>query len=325
MKNGDPYNISLFKRISAIQNTRTCTMAFLLSNRYMYRPVRENGYFMYIYDILGISNYADSDFPIIGNVTDANPPRGEDLVFSKDETLLVVNYGQGIVIYDSQEKFNLTALSYWFISYQLNGGPSSIVLSDDNKYCIVASRTIGKFFLLDISDPTKPNLVNQLYTNGAELLLKSSVYTNVAYVCDGTSGFAILDFSALPQFKFISRIPVDGWANHMALISNEKYAIISSKDYNGMISVIDISNLQNPVIISKYIKTMSNQLLIVSLKVQNMAFQQATKVLEYFLQKLDRYPLFILRAKTEFLAQSYIKQSLNWLKSIDLTSPFIYN
>ncbi|EAR94803.1 hypothetical protein TTHERM_00675760 (macronuclear) [Tetrahymena thermophila SB210] len=248
----------------------------------MYRPVRENNYFMYIYDIYDISNYTDLEFPIVGNITDANPPRGEDLVFSKDETLLVVNYGQGIVIYDSQDKFNLRALSYWFIPINLNGWPSSIVLSDDNKYCIVASRTIGTFFLLDLSDIMKPRLVNQTYTNGAELLLKSSVYTNIAYVCDGTSGFAILDFQALPQFKFISRIPVDGWANHMTLISNEKYAIVSSMDYNGMISVIDLSNLYNPVIISKYIENNEQSIANCVLKSLEYGFSTSNKGLRIF-------------------------------------------
>ncbi|KAL4469533.1 hypothetical protein ABPG74_004786 [Tetrahymena malaccensis] len=252
LKNGDPYNISLFKRMSAVQNTRTCNMVFDQNNRYMYRPVRENGSFMYIYDILNIANYANSDFPIVGSVKDSNPPRGEDIVFSKDENLLVVNYNQGIVIYDSKDKFNLKTLSYWNIPLQLNGYPSAMALSDDNKYCIVASRTIGMFFLLDISDPTKPNLVNQTYTNGAELIVKSSIYTNIAYVCDGTSGFAILDFSALPQFKFISRIAIDGWANHMTLLQNEKFAIVSSMDYNGMINIIDLSDLNNPFVISKY-------------------------------------------------------------------------
>ncbi|KAL4477713.1 hypothetical protein ABPG74_002863 [Tetrahymena malaccensis] len=274
MKNGDPYNISLFKRINAIQNTRTCTMAFLSNGRYMYRPVRENNYFMYIYDILSISNYANSDFPIVGNVTDANPPRGEDLVFSKDETILIVNYGQGVVIYDSQNKFDLIALSYWFIPAELNGWPSSIVISDDNQYCIVASRTIGTFFLLDISDLMKPNLVNQLYTNGAELLLKSTIYKNISYVCDGTSGFAILDFSALPQFKFISRIPVDGWVNHMTLIQNEQYAILSSMDYNGMISLIDLRDLYNPVIISKYVE--SNEQSIANCVLQSLEYGFST-------------------------------------------------
>lgn len=67
-------------------------MAFYDNMRYMYRPVRENNEFMYIYDIQNIANYASSNFPIVGNVPDTNPPRGEDLCWSKDMNLLVVNY-----------------------------------------------------------------------------------------------------------------------------------------------------------------------------------------------------------------------------------------
>ncbi|KAL4469534.1 hypothetical protein ABPG74_004787 [Tetrahymena malaccensis] len=285
LKDGDPYNISLFKRMSAVQNTRTCTMVFDQNNRFMYRPVRENGSFMYIYDILNIANYANSDFPIVGSVKDSNPPRGEDIIFSKDGNLLVVNYNQGIVIYDSKDKFNLKTLSYWNIPLQLNGYPSAMALSDDNKYCIVASRTIGMFFLLDISDPTKPNLVNQTYTNGAELIVKSSIYTNIAYVCDGTSGFAILDFSALPQFKFISRIAIDGWANHMTLIQNEQYAIISSMDYNGMINIVDLSDLNNPFVFSKYVEYNEQSISNCVLNNLKYAFSTSNKGLRIFPMK----------------------------------------
>ncbi|EAR88458.2 hypothetical protein TTHERM_00170460 (macronuclear) [Tetrahymena thermophila SB210] len=282
LKGGDPYNISLFKRMSAVQNTRTCTLAFYDNNRYMYRPVRENGAFMYIYDIQNIANYAKTDFPIVGSVKDSNPPRGEDLQFSKDENLLVVNYNQGVVIFDSTDKFNLKILSYWNIPLQLNGYTSAIALTDDNKYCIIASRTIGMFFLVDISDPTKPNLVNQTYTNGAELVVKSSIYTNIAYVCDGTSGFAILDLSALPQFKFISRIAVDGWCNHMTLIQNEKYTIVSSMDYNGMINIIDLSDLNNPFVLSKYTEFNEQSIATCALNNLEYAFSTSNKGLRIF-------------------------------------------
>ncbi|EAR88457.1 transmembrane protein, putative (macronuclear) [Tetrahymena thermophila SB210] len=306
LKGGDPYNISLFKRMSAIQNTRTCTMVFYDNNRYMYRPVRENGAFMYIYDIQNIANYAKTDFPIVGTVKDSNPPRGEDLVFSKDENLLIVNYNQGIVILDSTDKFNLKILSYWNIPLQLNGYTSAIALTDDNKYCIVASRTIGMFFLIDISDSTKPNLINQIYTNGAELIVKSSIYQNIAYVCDGTSGFAILDLSALPQFKFISRITIDGWANHITLIQNEKYAIISSMDYSGMINVIDLNDLNNPYVLSKYIENNEQSISNCVLNNLQYAFSTSNKGLR----------IFPLKSQVAIHSSFYEIQPNNQLKAI---------
>ncbi|EAR84354.2 calpain family cysteine protease (macronuclear) [Tetrahymena thermophila SB210] len=247
--NSDPYQITLSGVIKKSGKTRTCNLEFSSDFRYMYQPVNYNINTIDIYDLNTLASNSQS-MAITSSLNVASPQRNENISFSKDQKLLVQTFAQGIQIIDSSDILNLKILTTWNVPLVLNGFPGSVGISHDNKWVIIAMRNVGMYLFLDITDPKNPVLQNQITTNGGEQVVISGLY-NLAYLCDGSNGLAILDISYLPKIKIISRIAIDGWANQCNLFQNEDFMLISSMDY-GMITLVNLLDKQNPVVYSKY-------------------------------------------------------------------------
>ncbi|KAL4437608.1 hypothetical protein ABPG74_017846 [Tetrahymena malaccensis] len=247
--NSDPYQISLSGVIKKSGKTRTCNLEFSSDFRYMYQPVNYGTDTIDIYDLNTLAQNSQS-MTILNSLQVASPQRNENISFSKDHKLLIQTFAQGIQIIDSSDILNLKILSTWNVPAVLNGFPCSVGITHDNQWVIISMRNVGMYLFLNITDPKNPVLANQITTNGGEEVIISNLY-NLAYLCDGSNGLAILDLSYLPNIKIISRTAIDGWVNKCNPFQNENFMLISSMDY-GMITLVNIQDKLNPTIYSKY-------------------------------------------------------------------------
>ncbi|KAL4437609.1 hypothetical protein ABPG74_017847 [Tetrahymena malaccensis] len=251
IQNNDPYNISPQITIPKEGNTRTCNLQFSSDFKYLYQPVNTSNRSIDIYDTSLLTINSKTVQPV-SSFLNQSPQRNEDIRFSQDQKLLVITYAQGIQILDSTDLLNLKLLNDWQVPFHMNGFPCSVGISPNNKWVLIGMRNIGMYLILNIEDPKNPILENQMSTQGGEQVVISQLY-NIAYLCDGSSGLAILDLSILPQINIISRISIDGWANDCNPIQSENYMLISSMDY-GMTTLVNIQNKSNPIVYSKYIQ-----------------------------------------------------------------------
>ncbi|EWS71949.1 hypothetical protein TTHERM_000703469 (macronuclear) [Tetrahymena thermophila SB210] len=251
IQRNDPYNINLQINIPNEGKTRTCNLQFSSDFKYLYQPVNTSNRSIDIYDLSQLTLNTKL-LQQVSSYKNNNPQRNEDIRFSQDQKLLVMTYAQGIQIIDSSDLLNLKLLSEWKVPLQMNGFPRSVGISSNNQWVLIGVRSIGMYLVLNIEDPKNPILQNSFSTQGGEQVVISEIY-NIAYLCDGSSGLAILDVSSLPQINIISRISIDGWANHCNPIQKENYMLISSMDY-GMITLVNIQNKTNPIVYSKYVQ-----------------------------------------------------------------------
>lgn len=72
-----------------------------------------------------------------------------------------------------------------------------MIVTRDNKWLIIALRNVGMYVVLDIKDKKTQILANSITTLGGETLEISNI-ENIAYLCDGSKGLAIIDLNFLP-------------------------------------------------------------------------------------------------------------------------------
>ena len=125
----------------------------------------------------------------------------------------------------------LTVLGRWA------WGPCLAVDADSNFAYIGNGPT---FQVLDISDPSKPEIVGEYLTDG--YIYDLEVRSSVAFVSIG-SGLLIIDISNPKLPEKISEISIGGVAISLAL--DDTFVYVST--FSGIMWVVDVSDLSNPV------------------------------------------------------------------------------
>ncbi|KAL4453885.1 hypothetical protein ABPG74_003768 [Tetrahymena malaccensis] len=222
------------------------SMAISKDNRYLYVPIQENNTSFLVLDILNITNPIE-----VARLNMTNPNHNEAIFFSKDYKYFVSSYDNGILLIDSSQPPKLTLLCYWEILTYMTGENAGVMITNDNNYVIGAVRGYG-IYVLDASVKTNLTFKSTLQTLGAEGLIPSLYNDTFAFLFDGFKGVAILDLTVLPEIKFLSRIqPLQGWSNFVLPIQNDQYLLVAQLEA-GMMTLVDISNVTNPKILSSY-------------------------------------------------------------------------
>lgn len=125
----------------------------------------------------------------------------------------------------------LTVLGRWA------WGPC-LAVDADGSYAYIGNGST--FQVLDISDPSKPEIVGEYLTDG--YIYDLEVRSYVAFVCIG-SGLLIIDISNPTLPEKISEISIGGVAISLAL--DDTFVYVST--FSGIMWVVDVSDLSNPV------------------------------------------------------------------------------
>ncbi|EAR83239.1 calpain family cysteine protease (macronuclear) [Tetrahymena thermophila SB210] len=173
------------------------------------------------------------------------------LDFNLDQTLCVVAQYSGFYLLKFDGPLKITFLQYYRNQYyQIVGTTKRAVFSKDNQYILISIQNFG-LSVIQIQENYKLVQVNDLQTLGAENMMKSDISTDYCFLYDGSNGFAIIDLTALPQIKILSRISLTGWTIFGVSLYNDSYVFVQQNE-KGMISVIDIRDKQNISLFSQY-------------------------------------------------------------------------
>ena len=132
-------------------------------------------------------------------------------------------------------------LVVFFIITSCAGNP--IIPNTPETNIIVATGTEG-LLIFDVSNPTNPQQIGRLNTNG--LALGVYVSGNYAYVADKENGLVIIDISNPTNPQQVGHCDTNGYASDVYVSGN--YAYIADGG-NGLV-IIDISDPTNPTLSS---------------------------------------------------------------------------
>ncbi|KAL4502250.1 hypothetical protein ABPG72_000485 [Tetrahymena utriculariae] len=169
-----------------------------------------------------------------------------------DETinLLVGALGNSVIFMDITTVGSFSIKIVWQFTDSMKGSCTGVMFSGDFKYLVGASRGYG-YFVLDIRNLNNIQLVNYIDSLGAENLFQSTKSLNYGFFVDGLQGIFVVSFENMPQIKIVSRVEILGWSNDITFLNDEKLLIVSTLE-QGMVTMVDISDLKNPFIVSEY-------------------------------------------------------------------------
>ncbi|KAL4471732.1 hypothetical protein ABPG74_008625 [Tetrahymena malaccensis] len=154
-------------------------------------------------------------------------------------------YGFSVVNVTSSSQVQQIGL---FINQQFACSFEKCQITNDTTTIICACREVGLIFF-DFTN-LKLQLSYLLAKIGAEYLILSQ-NEKYAFVCFGFMGLVIVDISNKYQPHILSVQPLDGWAQSLTPIFNEDYLLVSQIE-KGQLVVVNIQDLQNPYIQSKF-------------------------------------------------------------------------
>ncbi|KAL4474744.1 hypothetical protein ABPG74_001440 [Tetrahymena malaccensis] len=199
--------------------------------------------------VLDVSNYAS--ITIIQKVPLGQPFPGyiKDVDNNNEDTLLACSLDRTIAFVDTTTLGSYFVVATWNFLPFMKGFTTGVMISTDENYFIGACRGYG-YYVLDISNLQNIKYVNFFDSTGAEQVYKSLLYMQY-YLIDGLGGIYIMDQKKLPEFVAFSKLEVAGWTNDVTYLKDEKTVIISTLQ-QGMIYLLDISDVTNPLIVSSY-------------------------------------------------------------------------
>ncbi|KAL4512460.1 hypothetical protein ABPG72_005462 [Tetrahymena utriculariae] len=221
---------------------------FYTKNNYQIMMVAIN-YGVNFMAVLDVSNYAS--ITIIQKVPLGFPFPGyiKDVDNNQSDTLLVCSLDKMIAFVDTTTLGSYFVVATWNFLPFMKGFTTGVMLSTDEKYFIGACRGYG-YYVLDVSNLQNIQYINFFDSTGAEQVYKSLLYMYY-YLVDGLGGLYIMDQKKLPSFVSFSQLTVAGWTNDVTYLKDEKTVIISTLQ-QGMIYLLDISDVTNPFIVSSF-------------------------------------------------------------------------
>ncbi|EAR82021.2 calpain family cysteine protease (macronuclear) [Tetrahymena thermophila SB210] len=169
-----------------------------------------------------------------------------------DETinLLIGALGNSIIFLDITTVGSYFVKTVWQFTPDMKGSCTGVMFTNAFKYIIGASRGFG-YFVLDITNLQNIQMVQYINSLGAENLFQSTISNNYGFFVDGLQGIFIVNFANLPQISYFSQIQILGWSNDITFVNNEKLLLVSTLE-QGMVTMVDISDIHNPFIVSDY-------------------------------------------------------------------------
>ena len=165
-------------------------------------------------------------------------PRGG--IFSRDGFLYIVTVADGLYIADISDPANPD-----FISHQLISGSLVWTSSFDGDYAYLSQGSSG-MKIVDISDPYNPSIEGVFSSNVTGL----QVIDGICYMLSNDYGMCIFDFTDLQNISEISCIPIEGNPVRLTVTDSFVYIANSTTNTGGGINTVDISDPENPVLLS---------------------------------------------------------------------------
>ena len=149
----------------------------------------------------------------------------------------------GLKVIDIDNPVNPTLVSTW---NNFNVQYYSVALSSDDKYAYMASTTGYGTVIYDVSDPLRPAVVSQLYSDGIPLNYATSADNQTLYIAD-YSNFTIGDLSDPANPVVTATVALDDNAWDIALSSDESKVFLAG---GGLMIIFDVSDPTIPVLLS---------------------------------------------------------------------------
>ncbi|KAL4459333.1 hypothetical protein ABPG74_017946 [Tetrahymena malaccensis] len=242
---GNPNNMQLLQQVVPQNIYYTESAIIDEESGYIITPGDSTGILLFVYQINQISQSQKLQpvFSLNGN----NPNIVmEGIRYNQNKNLIgIAAYTTVFLVDSSNGPLNLKVLS----SLQISNQVVELIFSKDNKYVLCASRNDG-FLTLSIGSKYELQIAKYLKTNGGFCIIQSKDL-NYAFVCEGPKGIGIIDLSYLPEIKFTSRIQLDGTTMQITPLYSDKFLLVSS-NVVGFLTLVDIRDLKNLKIISKF-------------------------------------------------------------------------
>ncbi|KAL4438285.1 hypothetical protein ABPG74_009708 [Tetrahymena malaccensis] len=200
--------------------------------------------------VLDISNY--NNIKVIQKIPFGEPFTGyiKDIDNNMEDTLIATALDRTIAFIDTKTLGGYYVIAKWTFLKTMRGFTTGVMISYDGNYFVGACRGYG-YYVLDIRNMSNIQMINYQDSTGAEQVYKSLTFSSQFYLVDGLQGLFIMDQTKLPQLTPFSQLVVDGWTNDITFLAQEKTVIISTMQ-QGQIYLLDISDQQNPYIVSSY-------------------------------------------------------------------------
>ncbi|EAR94818.4 hypothetical protein TTHERM_00717410 (macronuclear) [Tetrahymena thermophila SB210] len=211
---------------------------------YLYIPVTDQTNIILKYQIPSSIN-SSAPLQYKQSLQYSNVQYAESLKLSQDNRYMVVAYSVGVMIVDIEKFEVLSLLSIQDMQINCYGAE----FTRDTNYIFATARNIG-VWIINAKDKQNPFVIQALNTKAAETVKTSNLY-DIMYCLDGFNGLLIFDTSALPNVVILSNLKLQGWVNHITLLSDENFGIISTMDA-GMLSLVNLKDKSNPILISSY-------------------------------------------------------------------------
>ena len=127
--------------------------------------------------------------------------------------------------------------------YDENGDHHDIEIVGDHAF--IADYNKG-LLVVDISDPTSPEKLGQLSTDGRSTAL--TLQNDHAYIADQANGLLVVDISDRQNPQEIGKFKPHGWMMDVDVAGNYAYAIVKDT----ALYIVDISDKDNPREVGKY-------------------------------------------------------------------------
>jgi len=174
----------------------------------------------------------------LSRITLNSYPRGG--IYSRDGFLYIVTVADGMYVADVSDPSNPSMISHQNIS-----GSPVWTSSFDGDYAYLSQGSSG-MKIVDISDPYDPSIAAVFSSNVTGL----QVINGICYMLSNDYGMCIFDFTDLQNISEISCIPIEGNPVRLTVTENYVYIANSTTNSGGGINTMDISDLENPILLS---------------------------------------------------------------------------
>lgn len=188
---------------------------------------------------LDVTNLANlsliSSYNVTGYITDA---------VVQGDYAYVLDSGKGLQIMDVSNPANPVELGF----YQTDDYIKDIAIYGNYVYILLGNSQL-LLRVIDISNPINPVFIEELLIPSAYLLTEFVINDNYLYMPCGTNsgtGFFTIDISNPSEMHILSTYVCPGSIRSIATGASYVYITYIANDYQSYISVVDVSNPNNP-------------------------------------------------------------------------------
>ncbi|NHJ48699.1 MAG: hypothetical protein FK733_13020 [Asgard group archaeon] len=137
-------------------------------------------------------------------------------------------------------------------SIETNGEAMIVAVKDNIAFVLdTADLDPGGLMIINISDPTSPELLSSLYDGGTAMEI--AVGDDIVYIADGQDGIEIINVTDLENPVEIYQYPVSTFSSDVELVGDLLYT--ANWDYG--LEIFNVSNPYSPVKIVQYVTSIN--------------------------------------------------------------------